>query len=123
MYQQRSALITVRTAIHGPPGALAGLLAAALLVSACAGGNTSAVEPPCIDTHEEGCLPIEEFEERATALAEDYRTRGNFPAQWGFAAINAHEAYARLALAEGEDVEPGAGQTMGSVAEKGEMTP
>ena len=115
MYQQRSALVTVRTAIHGPPGALAGLLAAALLVSACAGGNKYAVEPPCIDTHEEGCLPIEEFEERATALAEDYRTRGNFPAQWGFAAINAHEAYARLALAEGEDVEPGAGQTIGII--------
>ena len=115
MYQQRSALVTVRTAIHGPPGALAGLLAAALLVSACAGGNKYAGEPPCIDTHEEGCLPIEEFEERATALAEDYRTRGNFPAQWGFAAINAHEAYARLALAEGEDVEPGAGQTIGII--------
>ena len=113
MHQLHSALVAVRTGIHGPPGTLAGLLAAALLVSACAGGNKYAVEPPCIDTHEEGCLPLEEFEERATALAEDYRTRGNFPAQWGLAAINAHEAYAHLALAEGEDVEPGAGQTIG----------
>ena len=117
MYQQgqHSALAAVRTAIHGPPGALAGLLAASLLVSACASGNKYAVEPPCVDTHEEGCLPLEEYEERATALAEDYRTRGNFPAQWGLAAINAHEAYARLALAEGKDVEPGAGQTIGLI--------
>ena len=37
----------------------------------------------------------------------------NFPAQWGLAAINAHEAYAHLALVEGEDVAPGAGQTIG----------
>ena len=117
MYQQgqHSALAAVRTAIHGPPGALAGLLAAALLVSACAGGNKYAVEPPCIDTHEEGCLPVEEFEERAAAVAEDFRTERNFPAQWGLAAINAHEAYAHLALAEGEDVEPGAGQTIGMI--------
>ena len=115
MCRLHSALAAVRTAIHGPPGAVAALLAAALLVSACAGGNKYAVEPPCIDTHEEGCLPIEEYEERTTALAENYRTRGNFPAQWGLAAINAHEAYARLALAEGEDVEPGAGQTIGVI--------
>ena len=115
MYQQHSALAAVHTAIHGPPGALAVLLAAAVLVSACVGGNKYAKAPACINTHEEGCLPIEEFEERATALAEDYRSRGNFPAQWGFAAINAHEAYARLALAEGEDVEPGAGQTIGMI--------
>ena len=37
----------------------------------------------------------------------------NFPAQWGLTTINAHEAYAHLALAEGEDVAPGAGQTIG----------
>ena len=116
------------------------MLAAALLVSACASGNkhtlkpvctntheegclppekfeerATALAPMCINTHEEGCLPLEKFEERATALAEGYRTRGNFPAQWGFAAINAHEAYARLDLAEGEDVEPGAGQTIGII--------
>ena len=56
MYQQgqHCALAAVRTAIHGPPGALAGLLAAALLVSACAGGNKHAVKPACINTHEEG---------------------------------------------------------------------
>ena len=37
----------------------------------------------------------------------------NFASQWGLGAINAHEAYAHLALAEGQDVKPGAGQTIG----------
>ena len=88
------------------------LLAAAVLVSACARGNKFPA-PGCIATHEEGCLPVVEFEEKATALAEDFRTDSVFSNQWGLATINAHEAYGRLALAEGEDVEPGAGQTIG----------
>ena len=103
---------TSRATALPPLRATAGLLAAALLVSACAGGNKYA-SPGCIATHEEGCLPAEEFAEKATALAEEFRTDSVFTNQWGLATIHAHEAYARLALVEGEDVEPGAGQTIG----------
>ena len=98
-------------ACFAPWHVVAGLLAAAL-VSACANSGRLA-EPGCIATHEEGCLSVEAYEERASALAEELRTQPNFPAQWGLATINAHEAYAHLALAEGEDVAPGAGQTIG----------
>ena len=104
--------IAARTAARFAPwNVLAGLVAAAL-VSACANSGRLA-EPGCIATHEEGCLSVEAYEARATALAEELRTQPNFPAQWGLAAINAHEAYAHLALVEGEDVAPGAGQTIG----------
>ena len=98
-------------ACSAPWHVLAGLLAAAL-VSACANSGRLA-EPGCIATHGEGCLSVEVYEERATALAEELRMQPNFPAQWGLTAINAHEAYAHLALVEGEDVAPGAGQTIG----------
>ena len=100
-------------ACFAPWNVLTGLLAAAL-VSACAGGGRLA-EPGCVATHEEGCLSVEAYEERATALAEELRMQPNFPAQWGLATINAHEAYAHIALSEGEDAAPGAGQTIGVV--------
>ena len=100
-------------ACFAPRHVLAGLLAAAL-VSACADGGRLA-EPGCIATNEEGCLSAEAYEKRATALAEELRMQPNFPAQWGLTTINAHEAYAHIALAEGEDAAPGAGQTIGVV--------
>ena len=108
----RASTAARRATGFAPWRALAGLLAAALLVSACAGGNKYA-KPGCIATHEDGCLPVEAFEEKSTALAEEFRTDSVFSTQWGLAAINAHEAYGRLALVEGDDVEPGAGQTIG----------
>ena len=102
-----------RAAGFAPRRTRAGLLAAAVLVSAAAGCTRHDL-PGCIETRE-GCLAVEAFDERTAALAEDARAQPNFPAQWGLAAINAHEAYAHLALAAGEDVEPGAGQTIGIV--------
>ena len=88
------------------------LVAAAVLVAACTGGNRYAA-PGCVATHDGKCLLPEVYQERASALAAELRTQPNFPAQWGLATINAHEAYAHLALAEGEAVAPGAGQTIG----------
>ena len=101
-----------RESAFAPWRSLAGLLAAALLASACARGNLSA-PPGCIPTHEEGCLSVEAYAERASALAESLRMQPNFPAQWGLGAIDAHQAYAHLALAEGQDIQPGEGQTIG----------
>ena len=94
---------------------LAVLLAAALLASACAVGNRRPLPEPCVTTHDQGCLSFVEFEERATALAEDFRTETSFSNQWGLATINADRAYANLALAEGDDQRPGAGQTIGMI--------
>ncbi|MCY4451558.1 MAG: S8 family serine peptidase [Immundisolibacterales bacterium] len=113
MNRQHATLVAIRAAFHGPAGTLAGMLAAALLLSACAGGSKYA-SPDCIATHEEGCLSAEEFEEKSTALAENLRNESALSSQWPFATmINAYEAYGRLALVEGGDVEPGAGQTIG----------
>ena len=97
---------------------LAGLLAVSVLASACRVGALRSLPEspePCITTHEEDCLSIEEFEDRSTALAEDFRAATDFSNQWGLAAINAGEAYAHLALAEGDDVRPGEGQTIGMI--------
>ena len=107
----RASTVGCRAAEFAAWRARAGLLAAAVLVFTGAGCSRDGIRP-CIDTRE-GCLAVEAFEERATALAEDALAQPNFPAQWGLTAIEAHEAYAHLALAEGEDVEPGAGQTIG----------
>ena len=112
----RNPAVAHRPAGIPPLHAIAVLMVAAMLVSGCRVGRlSSAPEPPesCITTQEEGCLSPEAYEERATALAGELSMQSNFPAQWGLATINAHEAYAHLALAEGEDVAPGAGQTIG----------
>ena len=110
----RAASAVSRSAIFAPLRTLAALLAVALFASACARGISSA-PPGCITTHEEGCLSVEAYAERASALAEELRMRPNFPAQWGLGAINAHEAYAHLALTHGKDAQPGAGQTIGMI--------
>ena len=108
----RTSVVARKAADFARLRVLVGLLAAAVLVSGCANAGRLAA-PGCISTHEEGCLTGEAYEERATALAQELRMQPNFPAQWGLAAINAHEAYAHIALAEGEGFAPGAGQTIG----------
>ena len=105
-------------AFDAPARTLAGLVAASVFVSACGGGGPSGGPsggPTCIATHEEGCLPPARFEERAAALAGEIRRRPDFFQQWGLAAIKADEAYAHLALVEGDDVRPGEGQTIGII--------
>ena len=108
----RAASAVSRPATFAPLRTVAALLAVALFASACARGISSA-PTGCITTHEEGCLSVEAYAERASALAEELRMQPNFPAQWGLGAINAHEAYAHLALTHGQDAQPGAGQTIG----------
>ena len=48
-------------------------------------------------------------------LVEEYRLDENFQNQWGLSHIKAAEAYANLSLLKGEDVEPGAGVTIGFI--------
>ena len=90
-----------------------GVIGMCLTASACFlrdGGD-----PNCISTHEKGCLSPAEFRQQAAKLAEDYRSQPNFSSQWGLATIRADQAYGNLALLEGGDVQPGAGQTIGVI--------
>ena len=116
----RNPAVAHRPAGIPPLHAIAVLMVAAMLVSGCRVGRLgSAPEPPtppepCMTTQEEGCLPIEEFEERSTAIAENLSSASALSNQWQYSTmINAYEAYARLTLVEGDDVEPGTGQTIG----------
>ena len=94
-----------------PLASVALLLAAALFVSACTGGSR------CINTRDEGCIPLAEYEARVTELAETYRDHPGFSNQWGLAAIRADEAYAHLELADGstEPLQPGKGVVVGII--------
>ena len=100
----------------------------ALLISACGGGGGGGsnvgpdpmmpmmpVDDPCIETSEFGCISSARYEEEGRRIAETHRIRTDFSSQWGLGAINADKAYAHLELAEGANVEPGQGVTVGLV--------
>ena len=97
----------------------------ASLLSACGGGGggdsgggsqTSVTTGPTqittIQTYEFGGVTPKEFRQKRAELAEDIKGEENFKEQWGLEAINAHQAYANLRLAEGPDARPGYGTTV-----------
>ena len=69
--------------------------------------------PPCVQTHDRGCLTESEFEAQASELVGDFADTESFRNQWGLAAIGLDRAYANLELLLGPDAKPGEGQTAG----------
>ena len=69
----------------------------------------------CIPLHDGTCSSIGDFDIEAQRLAGEYRLEGPFRNQWGLGAISADTAYAHVNLLKGENVEPGAGVTIGFI--------
>ena len=70
--------------------------------------------PSCIRTHEDGCLSVQDFQTRASGLAQAYRDDDpSFGNQWGLGTVNADWAYAHVDLLKGTAAGPGAGVTIG----------
>ncbi len=69
--------------------------------------------PPCVQTHDRGCLPETEFEALAARLATGFAGTESFRNQWGLEAVGLDRAYANLELQLGPDAKPGEGQTAG----------
>ena len=67
----------------------------------------------CIPLHDGTCASIGDFNIEAQRLAGGYRLEGPFRNQWGLGTIGADSAYAHVNLLKGENVEPGAGVTIG----------
>ena len=79
-------------------------------------GDRSGLPPTkCIEVPDGDCVPPEAFAESAAEVVEEYRRDENFQNQWGLSHIKADVAYANLRLLKGEDVEPGAGVTIGFI--------
>ena len=96
------------------------LSATAIIAAACGGGGSSAVPvlgrpmpPPCVQTHDRGCLPESEYEALAAAIAGDHADTASFENQWGLEAVGSDRAYANLELRLGPDAKPGEGVIVG----------
>ena len=103
------------------------LSAAAVVAASCGGGGggggqTQTVPvsgtpmpapPPCVETHDRGCVPESEYEALADEAAVGYARTTSFRNQWGLAAVGADRAYANLELRLGPDAKPGAGVVVG----------
>jgi len=104
---------TPRRRIRRSPGVLSCvaivLCAATVVSSACVPFR----EPPCIQTHEQGCIVESEFRELAEEIAGTHRERSSFRNQWGLETIRADRAYANLELKLGPATAPGHGVTVG----------
>ena len=71
------------------------------------------IQDPCIETHDQGCVPETEFVAMADAIASTLSETSSFENQWGLGAIRADQAYANLELQHGPDVAPGEGVLVG----------
>ena len=69
----------------------------------------------CIETADHGCLLPSVYPFVVKAIARRHEQADDYARQWGLAAINAAEAYARLVLAEGIGTVAGTGVTVGFV--------
>ena len=90
------------------------LCAATLILASCLHPSESddAAEP-CVETHDQGCVPEPEYVELADEIAGEHAERTSFQNQWGLEAIGADQAYANLELKYGSDTRPGDGVTVG----------
>ena len=94
------------------------LLAMAMFLSACGGGGgggSSPVtpSPPCVPTHDQGCLSPAQFNIQVDSLAGGYQADDRFKNQWGLSTIKADRAYAHIALSEGAGAAPGSDVSVG----------
>ena len=122
---------------RGIPGFLRALVrvavplsAAAMVAASCGGGGGSGgldtapgdpppmvpvsgepmpapMPPPCVETHDRGCVPESDYDALAAEIAVDYAATESFENQWGLQAIGADRAYANLELRLGPDAKPG----------------
>ena len=88
------------------------LCAATLILASCLHPSEDS-DGPCVETHDQGCVPEPEYEALADEVAGEYAERTSFQNQWGLEAIKADQAYANLELTLGPDVAPGEGVTVG----------
>ncbi len=94
--------------------------ACAVALSGCGGGGGGGnaglppVEDPCIQTSN-GCISSSQYNQEVERLRQIHGDSTDFSNQWGLGAINADQAYAHLELAQGADVEPGQGVTVGLI--------
>ena len=94
----------------GFPSCVAIVLCAATIVSsACVPFRN----PPCVQTHDQGCVVESEFREIVEEIAGTHRESSSFRNQWGLETIRADRAYAHLKLKFGPDTAPGHGVTVG----------
>ncbi len=102
------------------------LSAAAIVAASCGGGGggggSSAIPvsgrpmpmpPPCVQTHDRGCVTEPEYEALAADIADDHSDTASFENQWGLEAVGADRAYANLELRLGPDAKPGEGTIVG----------
>ena len=108
------------------------LSAAAMVAASCGGGGGSGgldptprdpspavpvsgepMPPPCVETHDRGCVPESDYDALAAEIAVDYTETTSFENQWGLEAIGADRAYANLELRLGPDAKPGEGTIVG----------
>lgn len=87
--------------------AMTGVLVAALALAGCTSSDRKMAMPGPPDSAES------EDRARIETLAGKYRAHPAFARQWGLERIGADAAHARLAIAHGEEVRPGAGVTVG----------
>ena len=91
-------------------------LTAAVILSACGGGGGgSGLAARCVPTGDHGCIPPAAYSGRVDEAARGYGGSSEFSNQWGLRRIGADRAYAHLALAQGGDVQAGAGVTVGVI--------
>ena len=92
------------------PSCVAIVLCAAIPVSS---GCVPFRKPPCVRTHDHGCIVESEYREMTEEIAGTHRERSSFRNQWGLETIRADRAYAHLELKLGPDTAPGDGVTVG----------
>ena len=114
----RAAITTAATASTSSAASSSSSSAAASSSSASSSAASSGhpPPPPCIQTDEDGCLSVPDFETQASGLAQKYRDNDlSFAKQWGLETINADWAYANVELLKGQTSKPGAGVTIGFI--------
>ena len=102
--------------------------ASIVALSGCGGGGGGSgsnvgsdpmmpVDDSCsgIQTADFGCISSSRYSEEVQKLREIHGDSTDFSNQWGLGAINADQAYAHLELAEGANVKPGEGVTVGLI--------
>ena len=93
------------------------LPAAAVALAGCAPllSDHDRAPPPCVETHDQGCVPESEYAGLVEEIAATHAQPSSFRNQWGLETIRAHRAYAHLELQSGPDATPGDGVTVGVV--------
>ena len=93
------------------------LSAATAVLTGCAPliNDRDSAQPPCVPTHDQGCVLEAEYQELVDEVAATHAERSSYQNQWGLATIRADRAYAHLELQSGPDTVPGDGVTVGMV--------